>query len=50
MATFVPDRREDYRPPESRAELEQRYAAGERSFPQTDLSDADLSGMQLDGC
>jgi uncharacterized protein YjbI with pentapeptide repeats len=49
MATSVPDRPEDYRPPESRAELERRYAAGERYFPQTDLSDADLSGMQLDG-
>lgn len=45
----MPDRPEDYRPPESRAELEMRYAAGERRFPKTDLSDADLSGMQLDG-
>jgi uncharacterized protein YjbI with pentapeptide repeats len=43
------DRPEDYRPPETRAELEKRYAAGERSFPKTDLSDADLSGMKLDG-
>lgn len=49
MATFVPDRPEDYRPPRSRAELEERYAAGERCFPETDLCDADLSGMQLDG-
>ncbi|MDT4329057.1 pentapeptide repeat-containing protein [Methylomonas sp. MED-D] len=39
----------DYRPPESRAELEQRYAAGERRFPDTELSDADLSGIVLDG-
>ncbi len=43
------DRLENYRPPASRAELEDRYAAGERCFPQTDLSDADLSGIQLNG-
>lgn len=43
------NRPEDYRPPESRAELEQRYAAGERYFPDTELSDADLSGIVLDG-
>lgn len=43
------DRPGAYRPPESRAELENRYAGGERSFPKTDLSDADLSGMKLDG-
>ena len=49
MATFAPDHPKDYRPPESRAELEQRYAAGERCFPKTDLSGVDLSGMQLDG-
>ncbi|MCB1052285.1 MAG: pentapeptide repeat-containing protein [Acidobacteria bacterium] len=39
----------NYRPPESRGELERRYAAGERRFPNTDLSDADLSGIMLDG-
>lgn len=49
MTAITSDRPEDYRPAESRAELEKRYAAGERCFPQTDLSDADLSGMQLDG-
>ena len=40
---------EDYQPPASRAELEARYAAGERSFPETELSDADLSRIVLDG-
>jgi uncharacterized protein YjbI with pentapeptide repeats len=40
---------ENYRPPESRAELEQRYSAGERCFPGTELSEADLSGIVLDG-
>jgi uncharacterized protein YjbI with pentapeptide repeats len=39
----------DYQPPRSRAELESRYAAGERRFPNSDLSDADLSGVVLDG-
>ena len=39
----------DYRPPASREELERRYAAGERCFPNTELSDADLSGIKLDG-
>ena len=43
------DHRENYRPPATRAELEKRYAAGERSFPETELSDADLSGIVLDG-
>jgi hypothetical protein len=38
-----------YRPPESRDELERRYAAGERRFPNTELNDADLSGIKLDG-
>ncbi len=38
-----------YRPPESRDELERRYAAGERRFPNTELSDANLSGITLDG-
>jgi uncharacterized protein YjbI with pentapeptide repeats len=40
---------EGYTPPQNRAELERRYAAGERYFPNTDLSDADLSGIKLDG-
>ena len=40
---------DNYRPPESREELERRYAAGERCFPGTDLTDADLSGIKLDG-
>jgi len=40
---------DDYRPPANRAELEARYAAGERLFPETELSDADLSGIVLDG-
>jgi uncharacterized protein YjbI with pentapeptide repeats len=43
------DRPKDYRPPATRAELERRYAAGERFFPDTELSDADLSGIVLDG-
>ncbi|MDO8283541.1 MAG: pentapeptide repeat-containing protein [Rhodoferax sp.] len=43
------DHSEHYRPPESRAELEKRYAVGERRFPDTQLSDADLSGVMLDG-
>lgn len=40
---------EHYHPPKSRAELEERYALGERRFPDTELSDADLSGVVLDG-
>lgn len=40
---------EDYRPPDTREELERRYAVGERCFPETELSDADLSGIKLDG-
>lgn len=40
---------EGYTPPKNRAELERRYAAGERCFPNTDLSDANLSGIKLDG-
>jgi uncharacterized protein YjbI with pentapeptide repeats len=36
-------------PPRNRAELERRYAAGERCFPNTDLSDKNLSGIKLDG-
>ena len=39
----------DYRPPKSREELLQRYASGERYFPETELSDADLSEVTLDG-
>lgn len=41
--------REDYRAPTSREELERRYAAGERNFPDTELSGADLSRVILDG-
>ena len=37
------DRSTHYKPPESREELLLRYASGERSFPDTELSDADLS-------
>jgi uncharacterized protein YjbI with pentapeptide repeats len=40
---------EEYQPPETREELERRYAAGERCFPETELSDADLSWVKLDG-
>ena len=40
---------EGYRSPDSRQELERRYAAGERFFPNTELSGADLSGIKLDG-
>jgi len=39
----------DYTPPETREELLRRYASGERSFPGTELSDADLTGVVLDG-
>jgi uncharacterized protein YjbI with pentapeptide repeats len=39
----------NYQPPTSRDELERRYAAGERRFPGTELSDANLSGIKLDG-
>jgi hypothetical protein len=38
-----------YKPPETREELLLRYATGERSFPETELSDADLSSVKLDG-
>lgn len=41
--------RSDYLPPASREELLLRYARGERNFPNTELSDADLSGVKLDG-
>jgi uncharacterized protein YjbI with pentapeptide repeats len=40
---------ESYKPPENRAELELRYAAGERHFPNTDLSGESLVGVKLDG-
>ena len=43
------DQTTDYRPPENREELLRRYANGERNFPETELSDADLSGVTLDG-
>ncbi len=39
----------DYNPPKSREELLRRYASGERNFPDTELSDADLAGVTLDG-
>lgn len=40
---------EGYVPPQTRDELERRYAAGERHFPNTELSDVNLSGIKLDG-
>jgi uncharacterized protein YjbI with pentapeptide repeats len=40
---------EGYTPPQNRAELERRYAAGERNFPNTELCDANLRGIRLDG-
>ena len=43
------DRPTNYKPPESREELLRRYASGERSFPDTELSGADLAGVTLDG-
>jgi len=43
------DQPTDYKPPENREELLRRYANGERSFPDTDLSDADLARVTLDG-
>ena len=43
------DRPTNYQPPENREELLRRYARGERSFPDTELSDADLAGVTLDG-
>jgi uncharacterized protein YjbI with pentapeptide repeats len=39
----------EYRPPDSREELLRRYADGERRFPDSELSGADLSGVILDG-
>jgi uncharacterized protein YjbI with pentapeptide repeats len=39
----------EYKPPGGREELLRRYANGERFFPETDLSEADLSGITLDG-
>jgi hypothetical protein len=38
-----------YRPPESVEELVRRYAEGERNFPNTELSESNLSGLTLDG-
>ena len=43
------DQPSHYKPPTSREELVRRYASGERSFPETDLSDADLTRVTLDG-
>lgn len=39
----------DYLPPATVEELLKRYAAGERTFPDTDLNESDLSGVLLDG-
>lgn len=38
-----------YTPPVSLAELLQRYAKGERSFPEMEMSDTDLSNVILNG-
>jgi uncharacterized protein YjbI with pentapeptide repeats len=38
-----------YNPPTSLAELLQRYAAGERNFPEMEMSDIDFSSATLDG-
>lgn len=43
------ERHEGYRPPQDREGLERRYAAGERKSPDTELSYADLSRLNLDG-
>jgi hypothetical protein len=39
----------DYQPPENRDDLLRRYENGERSFPEAELTDANLSGTTLDG-
>ena len=46
---LVSHRENEYRPSATRAELESRYGAGERSFPGPDLEDVVLSGIVLDG-
>jgi len=43
------DRPIDYKPPTSPEELLRRYARGERRLPDTELSDANLAGVTLDG-
>lgn len=40
---------DEYIAPQSLAELLQRYAAGERSFPDTELDDTDFSNVVLNG-
>lgn len=40
---------EEYTPPACLAELLERYAAGERSFPGVEMCDADLSNVTLNG-
>jgi uncharacterized protein YjbI with pentapeptide repeats len=42
-------RSSSYTPPASREELVQRYSEGEHHFPETDINEADLSGIKLDG-
>jgi uncharacterized protein YjbI with pentapeptide repeats len=44
-----PRSQDGYTPPQNRIELERRYEAGERRFPNTDLSGENLSGLNLDG-
>lgn len=45
----MPSSPNNYAPPVSREELVKRYIDGERQFPDTDLSEMDLSGIKLDG-
>ena len=40
---------DNYTPPSTLQELMQRYALGERHFPNVDLSEANLSRVTLDG-
>jgi len=40
---------DNYTPPSTLPELMQRYALGERHFPNVDLSEANLSRVTLDG-
>lgn len=41
-------KRQNYLPPTTVEDLLRRYAVGERTFPETDLSESDLSGVTLD--
>jgi uncharacterized protein YjbI with pentapeptide repeats len=43
------DMPQGYEPPKSTEELLMRYESGERHFPDVELSDADMSGVVLDG-